>query len=103
MIIGGGVDVRNVAESAAAFGIDVELEEEVFEVWPENWLAVVVFYRSTTQWTVGFGGPVGLRYEAIETVMRLIDVPEGDRLSVFDGVRVMESEALRYFAERRER
>jgi hypothetical protein len=57
----------------------------------------------TTQWNVGMRGPVGLRYEVLETVMRLICVPKGERLSVFEAIRIMENEALRLFSEQRER
>lgn len=103
-IIGGGVDRKTIADSAAALGVAVEIEEEEdVEAWPDVWAGAQVFARCVTQWNVGFGGPIGLRYESVDTVMRLMRVPVGDRVSVFDTVRALESEALQIFAERRER
>lgn len=60
------------------------------------------FVRLGTQWQVGMGGPIGLRYEAIPIVLRLQGVPRGDWPHVFDCLRVLEAEALRVFAERQE-
>lgn len=72
-------------------------------MWPENWNAVLTFSRGLTQWTVGFSGPVGLRYEAMEALMRLYRIPVAERADCLDRIRVMEAEALGVFAERRER
>lgn len=47
-----------------------------------------------TQWNVGPAGPIGLRYEALPTVMRLVAVPTTDRTRVFSDLQVMEAEAL---------
>ena len=46
-----------------------------------------------TQWRVGFGGAYGLDYNALPVVMDLQNVT--DREWVFEGLRVMEDEALR--------
>ena len=54
-----------------------------------------------TQWAVGMNGPIGLRYEAMALVMRVRGVPRAEWPAVFDRVRVMEAETLKYFAERR--
>lgn len=69
-------------------------EEPGIEVWPDNWLAVLVFAACGTQWRVGPGGPVGLDYSAIPVVMRLHAVPRADWRDTFDSLRVMEREAL---------
>lgn len=52
-----------------------------------------------TQWRVGMGGAIGLDYNTITVVARGLRIkltPER-----FDGLRVMEGEALRVMAEKR--
>lgn len=78
------------------------VEPDDVDVWPEHWDAVRVFAAMGTQWNVGMGGPVGMRYEALQVVLDMHEVPAGERPHVFECVRVMESEALAYFAERRQ-
>lgn len=91
-------------EALAAFGLvreGPEPEDATFCVWPENWQAFVLFSGLATQWSVGMGGPTGLRYESIPVVMRMRKIPRDDWPTLFEQVRVMESEALKYFAEKR--
>lgn len=71
-----------------------------FLVWPDNWQAVDVFIAMGTQWRVGMGGPVGLDYGALETVMRLVGVKRADRSDVFAAVRIMEGAALAAMTEK---
>lgn len=73
----------------------------MLDVWPENWGALNLFGDLMTQWNVGMNGPVGLRYEVLPTVFRLRGIPASEREEAFDGLRVMESEALRYWRDRR--
>lgn len=61
----------------------------------------MTFVAVATQWTVGMGGPVGLRYEVLPVVLKMRRVPAPQWGEVFEGVRIMESEALKIFAERR--
>lgn len=63
-----------------------------FEVWPENWPAFELFTRITTQWNVGMGGLVGLRYEALYPLLDRADPGEWDNL--FEAVRAIERGAL---------
>ena len=68
--------------------------EQIVEVWPENWLAYTVFVDLGTQWNVGFGSVVGLRYESLYPLLdRETDDPE-DWRDLFDSVRTIESAAL---------
>jgi hypothetical protein len=73
---------------------------EGIAVWPENWPAVMVFRRMTTQWRVGMGGPTGLDYGVL---FRLLD---NERLSgdewdqMFADVCVMEAAALEAMARK---
>lgn len=57
----------------------------------------------STQWNNGFGGPTGLKYEAIPIVFRMIGIPRSEWADLFEDMRVMESETLRVFAENQER
>lgn len=104
MLIDGGRSAAESAAAASALGLQNTgvVEPEVLEVWPEHWPAVRLFSAMGTQWSVGMAGPTGLRYEAIPFILRMQGVAEDQWLEVFDGLRTMEAEALRYFAERRE-
>lgn len=57
--------------------------------------------RCATQWRyAGMDGiRTGLDYAAVESVIRMT-IPESDRTAVFEGVQIMEYEALSVFAER---
>ncbi len=72
--------------------------ESVLDIWPENWTAVEVFSAMQTQWRAGMGGVVGLDYTALPVVMDLIGTAANERAECFDGVRVMENEALAHFS-----
>ena len=59
-----------------------------------------VFSRLTTQINVGpMGGVLGLRYEAIPVVLRLLAVPREEWPDLFERIRVMESEAMQIWNE----
>ncbi len=92
---------------AALEAVGDEIEEEApedFEVWPENWQTVEVFRAMQTQWSViGRMDAVlfqGLRYEALEPVFRLLDVPKKSRGDVFFELRSMEHAALKILNSR---
>ena len=66
----------------------------MFEVWPENARAFGLFSQLKTQWNVGFGGYVGLRYEAAYQLLdREADSPQ-DWRELFDALREIEYGAL---------
>lgn len=68
--------------------------DALFEVWPENARAFGLFAQLTTQWNVGFGGYVGLRYEAAYPLLdREADSPQ-DWRELFDALREIEYGAL---------
>jgi len=100
----GGRQAAESAAAASALGLTATgyVEPETLDIWPEHWTAVQAFIRLGTQWQVGMGGPIGLRYEAIPVVLGMMRVPRGEWPQAFDGLRVMEGEALRVFAERRD-
>lgn len=72
----------------------------VTPLWPEHQTALQIFGAVQTQWRVGMAGATGLDYTALPIVMELYQVAPADRRQVFDDVRVMEGEALRFFGEK---
>ncbi|WP_257789324.1 DUF1799 domain-containing protein [Oxalobacter formigenes] len=70
-----------------------------FLVWPENMETVGLFLSLETQWMMsnGLSGcfHVGLSYPALETAMRLMEIP--DKPEMFKRIRVMELAALEVF------
>lgn len=75
-----------------------EAGHELFMVYPCNWQTVQAFLRLTRSWNVaaGMGGLIylGLRPEACESVLRLMKIPDSEKLAVFDNLRIMEGAAL---------
>lgn len=66
----------------------------VVEVWPDNWTSVQVFGALSTQWNVGPGGVIGLRYEAMPMVRDCFGISNDDWPEIFHDIRVMESAAV---------
>lgn len=95
---GGGV-VDQSEDDAAAFGLELPERpaSDDFEVWPENWDAVVMFLRISTQWRTSMGGPIGLDYGALEWLFRLYEVKEPR--SLLEDLQVMEGAALTAMAK----
>lgn len=81
---------------------DFKDEESTFDVYPDNWDAVTAFNSLRTQWRMSFVGPIGLDYAVIETVFRFLHIPKRRWGSVFEDLRVLESEALRIFEYHRQ-
>jgi hypothetical protein len=86
----------------ALFGLFPEDYDETFEVWPDNWKAFLVMDSMGTQWRTGACGATGLDYGVLPSVMKLIGIPTKDRSSVFQDIRVMESEAIAVMADARD-
>lgn len=98
----GGRDDSAIRENAAAAGLRIELPpDEGCDVWPENWSAMQVAVRMVSQLNVGFGGIVGLRYEALPVMFRALRIKQADQLDAIDALRVIESEYVRLLNERR--
>lgn len=62
--------------------------------------AVEVFADMLSQWNVGPGGVIGLRYEALPVVLDLRGIPPAERADAVAGLRVMERAALEHFRGR---
>ena len=63
------------------------------EAWPENWPVLRLFDAMRTQWRVGFSGAYGMDYNTLPVVMEMLSID--DRQWAFEGLRVMEDEALK--------
>ncbi|WP_426818239.1 DUF1799 domain-containing protein [Winslowiella sp. 2C04] len=82
-------------EDLAAFGLsadDYTEEEQTIDVWPDVWPAFEVFRSMSTQWRTGMGGVIGLDYNVLPWLMKLIGVE--NEATALNDVRVMESAAL---------
>lgn len=72
-----------------------EPEDVDFEVWEENWEAVMMFLRMQTQWTVSMSGCIGLKYEVLLCSGGLFDLYNvEDRRDVLERIQVLEATAL---------
>lgn len=77
-------------------------EDEVFEVWPENWPTVEAFLALGRCWmwvAPGMGTPVrvGIPATEVESTLRLLDVQRPGRREMFLELRAMEQAALEVF------
>lgn len=71
-------------------------QDEVFEVWPENWPAVQLFLRSQTQWHTDFGQRTGLNLPGVRMVARAMRIAwDADLL---DALQIMEAATLEELA-----
>jgi hypothetical protein len=99
----GAPDAAEQQAAAQAFGLALEMPAPAaVPVWPDCWAAVQCFCGMATQWRMGVNGATGLDYAVLPVVLRLQRVPRADWAEVFEGLRVMEAEALRCLDRRRE-
>ena len=73
-------------------------EPEHFEVWPENWDAVLLFVRCQTQWRISMNGRAGLDYGALLAMGNLYQIDS--LIRVVEDVQVIEAEILSQGAQR---
>jgi len=104
--VGGGKKVEDKTQAdAAAFGLSLpkkakEVEVD-FDVWEENWGAVMMFLRMQTQWTVSMAGYVGLKYEVLLGSGGLFDLYNvEDRRDVLERLQILEATALEELRKR---
>lgn len=102
-----GAPKKEAQSDLEAFGAPRELiddvnradDQEIFDVFPENWTAVEMFTRLATQfhWS-GMGGATGLNYQSVDFLFKLFKIKKRD--VVFDQIRIMEIAALKHFNEK---
>lgn len=98
---------REMDKAAAALGVTLPPDEdddqdERCEVWPDTLTAVLLFQRMTSQWRMGPRGPIGLDYAVLPLVAPAAGVSTQQACEALDDLRVMEQEALEWFAARRD-
>lgn len=65
------------------------------ECWPDNRLPLQLFAALSTQWNVGTGGVIGLKYESIAVVFEEFEIKKNERAELINALRTMETEALK--------
>jgi hypothetical protein len=75
------------------------VKDDAFEVWEDNWTSFVFFLDyASSQWNVGIGlsqpAYFGLRYEAIESAMRMRRIKPSERPTLLADLVVMERAAI---------
>ncbi len=90
------------AEEMAMFGLTVEEATVQAEVWPDDVETVNTFIAMETQWRIGMSGPTGLDYAALPAVLKMMDIGRKRHAYVFEGLRVMEEQALEEMQRLRE-
>lgn len=99
--------MSRVDDAAAAFGLRAvrapgSAEPPEIYLWPENVPVWRLFQAVRTQWNVGMGGPVGLRYEGVALVMRMHRVKRSEEQNIFAKIQVMERAMLEAWSEKRD-
>jgi hypothetical protein len=74
--------------------------DDVFEVWPENWVASQLFLGIGNQWRVGMSGPVSLDYGVLFHRMDRLKVPDDEYEQLFSDVKELEAAALQVFKKK---
>lgn len=64
-------------------------------VWPENWDAVQMFSRLSTQWRIGASGPAALDYPVFYREMDRAGITGGEVDEFMWRIGVIEAEALK--------
>lgn len=104
-------DARASAEAAeldaawAAFGVQREAPQDrdvlAFHLLPECVPVFQLWQQLQTQWRIGFAGPTGMDYGAVEAYLRMSHNPLRRDPTTIGYLRGMESAALKVFAEKR--
>ena len=71
-----------------------DFEDEVVEVWPENWSAFYLFSRLRTQWLSGFSGATGLNHPSVFKHIDRMKLSDEEADLMFDDIYQMELAAL---------
>lgn len=86
----------------SAWGLSLGDFDEVFEVWPENWPAFLLFARVNTQWRENGFDPVGLDYSAVYPLLDRTCNSQLEWEEMFDDIRDMEAAAIAVIRKSRE-
>lgn len=89
------------AQELADFGVTAEdFAGADFDVWPCCWRSVQFFAAiGPGDWSVGPGGPIGIRAEVFREIRLATGVTEEEWPAMFSDVRVMENAAVELMAQ----
>lgn len=79
-----------------AIGIRREdvVNNDVQEIWPENYEPFQLFSEVSSQWRVGYAGRTSLDYNVIFTLMSLKGVKKKKQLILIEAIQTLERAAL---------
>lgn len=63
-----------------------------YEVWPENWPALEMWWRIQTQWRTSVSGVIGLDYSVLPWIFRMYQVE--DPRALLEDLQAMEGTVL---------
>lgn len=91
----GGPDQTDAAASLIEqLDRQVNRDDGQAEIWPDMANAVEIFAAMLTQWTVGSGGVIGLRYESLGLLMDAHGIDQTDRRALIADLQIMEHAAI---------
>lgn len=71
-----------------------DYEDDIVEIWPENWPVFDLFDRMATQWDSGLSGKTGMKYLVLFALMDRMSLSSTDYDAMFSDIRHMELAAL---------
>lgn len=94
--MGGHDDGSEIEKQLAGLGLkpDRPMGEEKIELWPDMAQAVDLFADLLSQWNIGPGGVVGLRYEAMPVLMEAHGILTDARRDMIRDLKNMEYGAI---------
>ncbi len=82
-------------DQLSAFGLTLDdVAPAAIDVWPDHVTVLEVFKRMGTQWRTGMNGAVGLDYQPLPFIFRMLKIPKSEWGQVLDDMRVIELAAL---------
>lgn len=84
------------AQELAGVGLTPDdFEEEIVEVWPENWPTLRLWEIVGDQWRMGFNGPVALDLVPVLHELDRMGLKGEAYEDMLEGIKVMAAAALR--------
>lgn len=94
-----GIDGTIEDEEILGINLDDDEHRDGFEVYAENWQALMIFLDCETQWNHSPAGVTGLNYPALESVLRLQGIPKKKHPQLFQKVQLIERGAIQAMSE----
>lgn len=71
-----------------------DFPEPEVEVWDDHWVVIDIFQKLSTQWRMGFNGPVALDYNVFHHYLERHGYTGEDFNAIMDDIGVIEQAAL---------